>query len=205
MSEEISPALGISRRDLLRRGAVVGGALVWSTPMIHSVALAQTQGTPVPEEPGAISYVAMVLTCDGQDHQVKFEVTGDTTGEWVEPGDTPGCNPPQGWCGPGGTAKHGQHPLSSSPGSPDQPQGSPGGPQPGGTPANDCPQNSDGGLLGITVSGDTELLCFLLPANCVFVDGVAMGAGGDLSPNNADGFCSPPQVNGQTVCFQSLK
>lgn len=29
--------LGISRRDLLRRGAVVGGTLLWATPVIQSV------------------------------------------------------------------------------------------------------------------------------------------------------------------------
>jgi hypothetical protein len=30
--------LGISRRDLLRRSAILGGALVWVTPAIHSIA-----------------------------------------------------------------------------------------------------------------------------------------------------------------------
>jgi hypothetical protein len=29
--------LGISRRDLLRRGAVVGGTLLWATPVIQSI------------------------------------------------------------------------------------------------------------------------------------------------------------------------
>ncbi|HEX6231116.1 MAG TPA: hypothetical protein VF029_05345, partial [Actinomycetota bacterium] len=40
--------LGISRRDLLRRGAVVGGTVLWVTPVIQSLsrpALAQT--TPI--------------------------------------------------------------------------------------------------------------------------------------------------------------
>jgi hypothetical protein len=31
-------AAGISRRELLRRGAVVGGTLVWATPVIQSLA-----------------------------------------------------------------------------------------------------------------------------------------------------------------------
>jgi hypothetical protein len=35
---DVQGELGVSRRDLLRRGAVVGGALLWIAPAIHSVA-----------------------------------------------------------------------------------------------------------------------------------------------------------------------
>src|SRR5437867_11617492 len=34
---ELRRRLGISRRDLLRRGAVVGGTLVWTVPVIESI------------------------------------------------------------------------------------------------------------------------------------------------------------------------
>jgi hypothetical protein len=37
--ERVSPGrvLGVSRRDLLRRGAVVGGTLLWATPVVQSL------------------------------------------------------------------------------------------------------------------------------------------------------------------------
>lgn len=40
MSNEIDTPdqSGLSRRDVLRRGAVVGGALVWTTPLVQSLA-----------------------------------------------------------------------------------------------------------------------------------------------------------------------
>lgn len=41
---------GISRRDLVRRGAVVGGTLLWAAPVIQSLgpaAYAHTVGSPV--------------------------------------------------------------------------------------------------------------------------------------------------------------
>jgi hypothetical protein len=51
--EDIEANLGISRRDLIRRGAIVGGTLVWAAPVVQSIApkaLAQTgQGTPACE------------------------------------------------------------------------------------------------------------------------------------------------------------
>lgn len=44
---------GITRRDALRRGAVVGGALVWTAPVVQSLAhpaFAQTAGTEAPQQ-----------------------------------------------------------------------------------------------------------------------------------------------------------
>jgi hypothetical protein len=34
---DLRQKLGISRRDLLRRGAIVGGTLVWTVPVIESI------------------------------------------------------------------------------------------------------------------------------------------------------------------------
>lgn len=48
--DPVDTNLGISRRTVLRRGAVVGGSLVWAAPAVQSIsrtALAQTNGTPV--------------------------------------------------------------------------------------------------------------------------------------------------------------
>jgi hypothetical protein len=41
--------LGVNRRDLIRRGAVVGGTLLWATPVVQSIgskAMAQTRRSP---------------------------------------------------------------------------------------------------------------------------------------------------------------
>lgn len=35
--EEFNANLGISRRTLIKRGAVVGGTLVWATPVVQSL------------------------------------------------------------------------------------------------------------------------------------------------------------------------
>lgn len=46
---QVDTNLGISRRTVLRRGAVVGGSLVWAAPAVQSIsrsALAATNGTP---------------------------------------------------------------------------------------------------------------------------------------------------------------
>lgn len=53
MDEGYSPDLGINRRQLIKRGAIIGGTLVWVTPAVQSIgraALAGTNGTPVDDE-----------------------------------------------------------------------------------------------------------------------------------------------------------
>lgn len=104
MNDDVSPTLGISRRDVLRRGAVVGGTLVWAAPAVQSIsraALAQDNGTPPPDDRdgGAISYVALVLTCSmagGTTRQVRVKYEAD--GGWdPAPGETPHCMSPADW------------------------------------------------------------------------------------------------------------
>jgi hypothetical protein len=34
---ELRRKIGISRRDLLRRGAIVGGTLIWTVPLVESI------------------------------------------------------------------------------------------------------------------------------------------------------------------------
>ena len=36
MSDESNERSGVSRRDLLRRGAIAGGAIVWAVPVVES-------------------------------------------------------------------------------------------------------------------------------------------------------------------------
>jgi hypothetical protein len=62
---DMNSELGISRRDLIRRGAVIGGALVWVAPAIQSMApkaLAQVGG------PGSVTCTACYCWTGNHDH-----------------------------------------------------------------------------------------------------------------------------------------
>jgi hypothetical protein len=73
----VDASLGISRRTLLRRGAVVGGSLIWTAPVVHTLAVpSAAAGTPL----DGISYVAVLLECNGQLYQLKWEVNGTLIG-----------------------------------------------------------------------------------------------------------------------------
>lgn len=84
---------GISRRDVMRRGALVGGAMVWATPMVQTMARPAfaVEGTPV-----NMSWAAFTFLHDGRHYGFKIEV--DTLG-LEEPGDTPCCAEPEHWGG----------------------------------------------------------------------------------------------------------
>lgn len=100
----VDASLGISRRTLLRRGAVVGG-LAWTVPVVSTlVAPAAAAGTPA----DGLSFVAVLLECQGKWYRMKWEVDGsalslDTgpnfqisggpnllNGQTIEPGAAPG-------------------------------------------------------------------------------------------------------------------
>lgn len=95
--------LGISRRDLLRRGAVVGGALLWTTPMVQTLARPAfaAEGSPEPDGGGhAISYIAVVVSCagTGTNYRAKFNTDpNEATTGWE---DEPGPPNPNGKCYP---------------------------------------------------------------------------------------------------------
>lgn len=83
---------GISRRDLLKRGAALGGAVVWATPVVQTLGMGRAfaqSATPVVE----FSYVAMLIRCgdDPDIHFIKWEV--DENAWESDPGMTPGCSP----------------------------------------------------------------------------------------------------------------
>lgn len=89
MGEEASQ--GITRRDLLRRGAVLGGAVVWTTPMVQTLGMGRAFAqTASPIEGPAISYIALVIDCgDQHTHFIKWEVDEN---KWEHnPGRAPGC------------------------------------------------------------------------------------------------------------------
>jgi hypothetical protein len=82
MADEQTPPAGISRRDLLRRGAVVGGvgAVAWAAPTITTLgprAFAAT-GTEEPGGPGLVSWIMVWFQCGNNYHRVKYE--GNATG-----------------------------------------------------------------------------------------------------------------------------
>lgn len=94
--QQTSP--GIGRRDLLRRGALLGG-MVWAAPVVQSIsspAFAGTdddtggEGDPDVERHG-VSFLALVFydsKTDGLAHRAKFE---DDAWAWVEPGNAKGA------------------------------------------------------------------------------------------------------------------
>jgi len=66
-------SLGISRHTLSRRGLVVGAAVLWTTPVVRTLANpASGTGTPV----DGISFVAILVRCDGVLYRIKWDVNG---------------------------------------------------------------------------------------------------------------------------------
>ena len=80
---------GLNRRDFLKRGAVLGGAVVWVTPIVQSVGIGRAFAQPTSPCMPPISYIAMNVTCDGTLYFIKWEVD---LGVWeTDPGTVPGC------------------------------------------------------------------------------------------------------------------
>ena len=78
-------ARGISRRDLLRRGAALGGAVLWATPTVQTLGMRPAFAAATSH---ATSYVAFVLRCGDDTFLVKWEVDG-TYGTWESGGSLP--------------------------------------------------------------------------------------------------------------------
>lgn len=67
----VDASLGISRRTLLKRGAIVGGSLAWTVPVVHTLATpSASAGTPL----DGISLVAVVLNKGDAHYRMKWEV-----------------------------------------------------------------------------------------------------------------------------------
>jgi hypothetical protein len=81
MTDELLPLEGISRRDLLKRSAIVGGAsaLVWAAPSITTLGNRAFGATGSPPNTGW-SNVAFVVTCGGYDYRVKWNRDGKDAG-----------------------------------------------------------------------------------------------------------------------------
>lgn len=73
---------GMDRRSLLKRAGLVTGALVWTTPVVQSIAGPAFAGTPHEDPPGngEPSYVFVFVKCDsGNNYSIKFERVGETS------------------------------------------------------------------------------------------------------------------------------
>ncbi len=86
-----SPSQGITRRDLLKKGAALGGAVVWVTPIVQSVGMGRAFAQATSPCTPPISYIAMNVICDGDPFFIKWE--GDEFMDFEnDPGATPGCS-----------------------------------------------------------------------------------------------------------------
>jgi hypothetical protein len=69
---DLEPTNGISRRRVLVRGAVLGG-VAWAAPAVTTVGgRAFGQVSPPPGDT-RISFIALNVTCGGQDFYIKYE------------------------------------------------------------------------------------------------------------------------------------
>lgn len=88
---------GISRRDLLRKGAVLGGAVVWAAPVVQTLGMGRAYAqTASPTGDKDISYIGIMLTgCP----EPPPSLTGDFFVKWedgmweMSPGAVPSCAP----------------------------------------------------------------------------------------------------------------
>lgn len=72
VGEEVSQ--GITRRDLLRRGVVLGGAVVWTTPVVQTLGMGRAFAqTASPVGGKDVSYVVISWDCNGDTKKVKWE------------------------------------------------------------------------------------------------------------------------------------
>jgi hypothetical protein len=102
MTDELHPAEGITRRDMLKRSAVVGGAsaMVWAAPSLttFSARAFGDDGTPISDlsnfgalvkctdysvEPAKVSYYRIAVEAKGDWPNLNLQ--------WVDPGKLGGC------------------------------------------------------------------------------------------------------------------
>ena len=80
---------GISRRDLLKRGAALGGAVVWATPVVQTLGMGRAYAQPTSPVGRDISYIGINVVCGEDEFFVKWE-----DGGWEDsPGAAPVCAP----------------------------------------------------------------------------------------------------------------
>ena len=87
MSDHLTAASGLSRRDLLRRSAALGAAVAVATPAVQVVGqvAAFAQVSPPPEETSFPSHIQLIFTVEGADayYGIKWD------GSWGRIGGPP--------------------------------------------------------------------------------------------------------------------
>ncbi len=87
MGEETNQ--GITRRDLLRRGAVLGGAVVWTTPVVQTLGMGRAFAQTASPVETRISFIIMNVSCGDNTYFVRWETEG---GFEADPGNmNPNC------------------------------------------------------------------------------------------------------------------
>lgn len=81
----------VTRREMLKRGAVTGAAIAWATPVIQTVSMSKAfaqaaSGAVVDTD---ISYIALNVACNGNLYFIKYEVG---SGWEDDPGNAPFCD-----------------------------------------------------------------------------------------------------------------
>jgi hypothetical protein len=90
---EIGTAIrAITRRDVLKSSAVIGGTIVWAVPMMTTVAEARPAGSsppPPPLEGETYSELAFIVTCPAATYRIKYSPQDEQVG-LIAPSD---CGP----------------------------------------------------------------------------------------------------------------
>lgn len=88
MKQQQTQRVGMTRRDVMRRGAVIGGTLMWAAPAVQTIAKpAFAAGSEIT----GFSYFAATVQCsDGVTYRVKYEVD-DAAWECPAGSSLPAC------------------------------------------------------------------------------------------------------------------
>ncbi|MCC5947003.1 MAG: hypothetical protein JJT89_00990 [Nitriliruptoraceae bacterium] len=105
MADPITHPTGLTRREVLQRGAWVtgAGAIAWAAPSVTTFGVRAAASTPASGR-FLFSYFALVILIGGQRHGLKFERTADDLplrGTWDKPGNLPDCTQLSGGLGSG--------------------------------------------------------------------------------------------------------
>lgn len=170
-----------SRREAIRRAAVLGGTMVWAAPAIQQVgmrAAAAVSPPPPPPPPSnfyGISFVAFVFKCGSTYYKAKYDAEA---GSWE---DVESRNNDKGLAN---CAQIDRWTEAS-------PLPSPYNAPPGKGPIDASP---------VVVDGEVYEVTFTMPTGCSFRDGSAVVKGG--ASTGDDNGCSYPQVqDSQTFTF----
>jgi hypothetical protein len=87
----------LSRREALKRVAVVGGTLAWATPVVQTISAGPAFAQyPTPNGP-ALSFIALNVTCNGTAFFIKYETDPCKESAGLDcfednPGGAPSCD-----------------------------------------------------------------------------------------------------------------